>query len=96
MKNNPFSVLNFDIADLTCGVSKVTADEKSFELEWQAESDNSFVSENELGKWFMSVEISGGKTIIHSRAELVNSVEHLHFHCFTVKISPLNTSCAVR
>lgn len=88
MKNNPFAVFNFDIADLTCGVSKVTADEKSFELEWQAESDNFFVSENELGKWFMSVERSGGKTIIHSRAELVNSVEHLHFSLLECKNIP--------
>ncbi len=79
MKNNPFSLLNFDIADLTCGVSKVSADGKEFDLIWQVGDDQTFSCENELGKWFLSVEKSGSKTVIHSKASLKEAVTHLHF-----------------
>ena len=79
MSTSPFQLLNFENCNLSLGKSKIIADDKTYDINWILKDDNNFYSENELGKWQLSIKNVGNKTIVSTRAQLFTQVKHLHY-----------------
>ena len=79
MSTSPFQLLNFENCNLSLGKSKIIADDKTYDINWLLKDDNNFYSENELGKWQLSIKNVGNKTIVSTSAQLLTQVKHLHY-----------------
>ena len=56
MYTSPFQLLNFENCNLSLGKSKIVADDKTYELNWNLQDNGNFYSENELGQWQLSIK----------------------------------------